>query len=60
MTVADVKLIISRHVDLLAECGFLIVSVATQAKIDITFDHDNDHVTKLKIMKYFDTIPVIA
>ncbi|KAG2730115.1 hypothetical protein I3843_01G272800 [Carya illinoinensis] len=70
----DVRAVIPRRADLPAERGVLIVSAAMHKQkamfffllqteygdiFKVTLDHDNDHVTELKI-KYFDTIPVTA
>ncbi|XP_077216205.1 spliceosome-associated protein 130 A [Tasmannia lanceolata] len=70
----DVRAVIPRRADLPAERGVLIVSAATHRQktmfffllqteygdiFKVTLDHDNDHVSELKI-KYFDTIPVTA
>ncbi|KAK7815628.1 spliceosome-associated protein 130 b [Quercus suber] len=70
----DLRAVIPRRADLPAERGVLIVSAATHKQkamfffllqteygdiFKVTLDHDNDHVTELKI-KYFDTIPVTS
>ncbi|XP_041003528.1 spliceosome-associated protein 130 A-like [Juglans microcarpa x Juglans regia] len=70
----DVRAVIPRRADLPAERGVLIVSAAMHKQkvmfffllqteygdiFKVTLDHDNDHVTELRI-KYFDTIPVTA
>lgn len=68
----DVRAVIPRRMDLPDERGVLIVSAAMHKQksmfffllqteygdiFKVTLEHDNDHVTELKI-KYFDTIPV--
>lgn len=68
----DVRAVIPRRGDLPAERGVLIVSAATHRHkstfffllqteygdvFKCTLEHDNEHVSELKI-KYFDTIPV--
>lgn len=70
----DVRAVIPRRNDLPAERGVLIVSAAMHKQksmfffllqteygdiFKVTLEHDNDHVTELKI-KYFDTIPVTS
>ncbi|KAK9154221.1 hypothetical protein Sjap_001701 [Stephania japonica] len=70
----DVRAVIPRRADLPAERGVLIVSAATHKQksmfffllqteygdvFKVTLEHDNDHVTELKV-KYFDTMPVTA
>ncbi|KAK9127165.1 hypothetical protein Syun_015962 [Stephania yunnanensis] len=70
----DVRAVIPRRPDLPAERGVLIVSAATHKQksmfffllqteygdvFKVTLEHDNDHVTELKV-KYFDTMPVTA
>ncbi|KAI3520039.1 hypothetical protein L1887_09260 [Cichorium endivia] len=70
----DVRAVIPRRADLPADRGVLIVSATMHKQksmfffllqteygdvFKVTLDHDNEHVTELKI-KYFDTIPVTS